>query len=103
MVHNYKITELEREISTGIVNKISFMVDSIHDEVGATYNGEVEVTGSIDTPGFIEFENLTQENVLSWVTSLVDTTLIEQENSASIANIISTPPPSTGIGFPWGD
>ena len=101
MVHNYRITDLEREISTGIINRISFIVDSLHEEVGERYNGEIEVTGSIDTPGFIEFENLTQENVLSWITSLVDTALIEQENSASIANMISTPPAINGTGFPW--
>ena len=63
MVHNYRITELEREISTGIINRISFIVDSLHEEVGERYNGEIEVTGSIDTPGFIEFENLTQEKI----------------------------------------
>ncbi len=41
MVHNYIITEIEREISSGIINKVSFMVDSHHEEVGERYNGEI--------------------------------------------------------------
>jgi len=104
MVHNYVITELEREISGGVVNKICFMVDSLHEEVGERYNGEIEITGSIGAAGFIEFESLTKENVLSWITSIVDTASIEQENSSSIAGMISATPPSTTTeGLPWDE
>jgi len=102
MVHNYIITEIEREISSGIINKVSFIIESHHEEIGERYNGEIEITGSIDAPDFIEFENVTKENVLNWITSRVDTTIIETENSASIANLTNLlSVPTTQTGLPW--
>ena len=47
--------------------------------------GDTELTGSVDDADFIAFEDLTEEIVLGWITSSIDTSIFETENSSSIA------------------
>ena len=64
--------------------------------------GDIELTGSVDDAGFIAFEDLTEEIVLGWATSSIDTSIFETENSASIAQqVIQRAAITTKSGTPW--
>ena len=64
--------------------------------------GDFTLTGSTTDEGFIPFENLTEETVLGWVSSNVDKTLIETQNSSSISELEIREETKTEIyGTPW--
>jgi hypothetical protein len=102
MNHVWKIYDLKRVIEGGIVTKITYACESSEDNSSTRRIGDIELTGSIDDDGFIAFEDLTEEIVLGWVTSSIDTSIFETENSASIAQqIIRKAAITTKNGTPW--
>ena len=102
MNHVWKIYDLKRVIADGIVTKITYACESSEDKSSTRKIGELEITGSIDGDGFIAFEDLTEEIILGWVTSSIDTSIFETENSASIAQqIIRKAAITTKNGTPW--
>jgi len=102
MNHNWKIYDLKRTTADGVVNTITYGCESEDSGYGTRKIGELIVTGSASDPGFIAYDNLTEANVLAWVTSSVDTTSIESENSASVASIIVAQAAITeSNGIPW--
>jgi len=48
------------------------------------------VTGSSTEPGFIPFEDLTQDIVLSWITGSFDIPVIQTELSSSLNKLLTT-------------
>jgi hypothetical protein len=66
--------------------------------------GYVEVTGSADGPNFIEYENLTSEEVIGWVKNSVDVSDIEATQISTVHAMIDDDiPPTTLSGMPWGN
>ena len=104
MEHNWKIYDLKRTLSSGVVTNVTYACES-------TYNGfehrkidEITISGSAEDAGFISFNSLLEENVLAWVTGSVNQNTIELENSSSLANtIIQAAAVSTGTGLPWDE
>tara|TARA_Y100000114_G_scaffold156044_1_gene181822 strand:+ start:1500 stop:1844 length:345 start_codon:yes stop_codon:yes gene_type:complete len=102
MNHNWKIYELRRTLSDGVVNEITFGCESELNSITARKIEDLEISGSAGDPGFIPFDNLTENDVLGWIYSTVDTSSIETLNSASIAQSISASAAITeGYGLPW--
>ena len=102
MNHIWKIYDLKRVIADGIVTKITYACESSKDNSSTRKIGDIELTGSIDDDGFIAFEDLTEEIVVGWVTSSIDTSIFETENSASIAQqVIRRAAITTKTGTPW--
>lgn len=102
MEHNWKIYNLKRTIAEGIVTKVTYGCESNHENTTTRKVGEFSVTGSVDDPGFIAFENLTQEDVLGWIDTNIDKAAIETANSSSIAEVIVRIASRTEItGMPW--
>jgi len=59
-------------------------------------------TGSSSDDDFVEFDDLTEGEVLGWVTGSIDTSLFETENSASIASrIVAQAAITERSGTPW--
>ena len=102
MQHNWKIYDLKRTISDGVVNLVSYACESEHSGYGTRKIGELTLSGSASDPGFIAYDSLTEANVLAWVTSSVDTSSFESENSASIAStIVAQAAITESNGKPW--
>ena len=73
-----------------------------HSGSGIRRIGDLEVSGSASDPDFIEYENLTEDIVLAWVTGSVNTSSIETENSSSVAEQVAAKAAiTTGTGTPW--
>lgn len=102
MNHNWKIYDLKRTTSDGVVNLVTYAVESQHSSYGTRVIKELTITGSASDSGFIPYNDLTEANVLAWVTSSVDTASLESENSSSIAaTIIAEAAITESNGKPW--
>lgn len=102
MNHNWKIYDLKRTTTNGVVKLVTYACESEDSGYGTRKIGELTITGSASDPGFIAYESLTEANVLAWVTSSVDTASFESENSASIAStIIAQAAITESNGTPW--
>jgi len=103
MDHIWKIYDLKRVIANGMVTQATYACESKEDNSSTRNIGDIELTtGSISDPGFVTYDNLTQDNVLGWITGSIDTASIETENSASIArNITQRLKITKKNGTPW--
>jgi len=103
MEHNWKIYDLKRVIADGMVIQATYACESKENQSSTRYIGDIELTtGSISDPDFVTYDDLTQDNVLGWVTGSIDTASIETENSASIArNIVQRSKITKRDGTPW--
>lgn len=102
MNHTWKIYDLKRTISDDVVTKITYACESELSGSEARKIGVLTVTGSASDPGFITYENLTEDITLGWVTGSVDTSYIETLCSASLAAQIMSLTAVTEIeGTPW--
>tara|TARA_R110002074_G_scaffold387312_2_gene569410 strand:- start:402 stop:716 length:315 start_codon:yes stop_codon:yes gene_type:complete len=102
MNHTWKIYDLKRVIADGVVTDVTYACESQLSGSSTRKIGELAVVGSADDAGFVVYEDLTQDIVLGWVTGSIDTTLIETENSASIAQQITARAAITKVnGKPW--
>lgn len=102
MTHNWKIYELKRTISDNVVTEITYACES---ELSGSTSREIDnlvVSGSASDPGFIPFNDLTQGDVLAWVTGSIDTSVFETSNSSSIAqHIVELAAVTEVTGTPW--
>ena len=102
MEHTWKIIDLKRTTSNGVVFKVIYTCNSIKDGISQRQTGELELTGSDDSEGFIQYDNLKESDVLGWVAAAVDQTAIETANSASIEETINYLNTKTEAeGLPW--
>jgi len=102
MIHTWKIYDLKRSISDGVVSKVTYACESALSGSSTREINDLEVEGSTSDVGFIEFENLNEGDVLAWVTSSIDTAPIETQNSSSIAKQIERQAARTHKnGTPW--
>lgn len=103
MNHNWKIYDLKYVIADGMVTKATYACESSEGNVSTRHIGDMHLTtGSASDSDFINYENLTEGDVLSWVTGSIDTAAIETENSASIAqNIVRQAAVTEKTGTPW--
>ena len=102
MNHTWKIYDLKRNITDGVVTKITYACESELSGSNTRKIGELTVVGSTGDADFVAYEDLTQEIVLGWVTGSVDTASIETLCSASIATQIMVSNAITeSNGTPW--
>jgi len=105
MEHIWKINDLSRTISDGVVTKVEF---GLFSSVGTDPKfetrkfGTIEITGSPSDPGFVAYDDLTEEIVLGWVNSNIDEAAWEVELSSSLAEQVSNySAPTQEEGLPW--
>ena len=102
MEHSWKIYDLKRTITDGVVNQVTWACESHYDNMDTRTTGELLVSGSASESGFIPYSDLTEDDVLGWVSSNINQSLIESQNSASIASyIVSTAAITEDTGLPW--
>jgi len=102
MTHNWKIYDLKRVTSNGLVTEVTYACESQQDFTATRKVGTLTLDGSPGEEGFIAFDNLTEEEVLGWVNSNIDEASIEVANSSSIATQIRNEALVTeSNGTPW--
>ena len=102
MTHTWKVYNLERTIIDGTVFKVTYACESEDNSIFDRKMGEIELIGSPQKPGFIPFEELTEEIVLGWLSGSIDNSIFETENSVSISEIASQHVLTTTVsGTPW--
>ena len=102
MTHSWKIYDLKRTISDGFVTDVTYACESEFSGSSTRQIGDLILSGSTSEPGFVPYEDLTEAEVLGWVSSNIDENAIEIENSASIALIIKQQAAITSSnGTPW--
>tara|TARA_R110002167_G_scaffold7781_4_gene36418 strand:+ start:1075 stop:1389 length:315 start_codon:yes stop_codon:yes gene_type:complete len=104
MEHIWKVYDLDRTISNGVVIDVTYACESSHDNFSTRIIGDFTMVGSPSESGFIPYEDLTEEEVLVWVSNNVNESAIETSNSASIALAISSSlAVTTENGVPWNN
>ena len=102
MNHNWKIYDLKRTTADGVVKLVTYACESEDSGYGTRKIGELTVTGSASDAGFIAYDNLTEANVIGWVTGSINVAGIQNENSSSIAsNIAAQAAVTESNGTPW--
>lgn len=102
MEHTWKIYDLKRNLADGVVTKVTYACESVHDKVRTRKIGEFDIIGNPSDDGFIAYDNLTEVEVLNWVNGNVDKSAIEAENATFINNRIAARAARTsGTGTPW--
>ena len=102
MEHNWIIDNLERNQNTGMVDKVFYSFQTIHNSPSVEINDEITLTtGSVSDSDFINYEDLNESKVLSWFTGSLDVDTLKTNNSASINQIIIDFDHPKAIGLPW--
>lgn len=65
----WKISGVTSDKATGLVVKAKYVFMASEENQRSLKSGEVSFTGDASSKSFIEFEKLTEEQVLSWVKS----------------------------------
>lgn len=101
----WKIANLTRDKTTGLVSEISYLV--LFESGGQTVHHfeTLAIQGSENDSGFIEFENLTEDLILSWVHNLLGVdriSEIEQKSKSLLEErILHNEQSATLEGIPW--
>tara|TARA_B110000977_G_C10967719_1_gene451099 strand:- start:181 stop:495 length:315 start_codon:yes stop_codon:yes gene_type:complete len=102
MTHTWKVYDLNRTISDGVVIDVTYACESSYDGFFTRTVGDFTMVGSPGEPGFIPYEDLTEDEVLVWVNNNVNEPAIETSNSSSIAFMVSESAAiTTENGIPW--
>ncbi len=95
MTITWKIDQLDRQTSDGLVTTAHYRVDAVDGEHSAGSYGSVGFERG-DT--FIAYESLTEAQVIAWVKNKLDVEAIEANLAAQIA---AKKAPVTAAGVPW--
>lgn len=102
MEHTFKITNLDRVIESGLVNKVKFRLETTHGIFSESFPSAYKLSGSTEASDFINYEDLTEEIVLGWITGSIPVASMKHYNSSSIALQESEyTAPTTELGTPW--
>ena len=93
------LPNLERDIKTGGVQTAHWRVSATDGEFSAASYGTCGFTFDPDSPDFVAFKDLTEEQVLQWVWA--DGVDKDATEAALQANIDAQKNPTTADGVPW--
>ena len=101
----WAINDMKRNASDNGVFEVFWTLWAAREEKYVTeVNGSIELTPDPTSDSFIPFENLTENDVLSWVKNNLEVSVIEQKVKDKLEKLH----PSTNIaptvqsGTPWG-
>jgi len=95
MTTTWKIAQLDRQTSDGLVTTAHYTVNAVDGEHTAGSYGTV---GFERGESFIAYESLTEAQVIAWVKDKLDVEAIEANLAAQIA---AQKNPTTATGVPW--
>ena len=94
---NFTISTLESNTDGGVVNVHWQVSKTSGDYVASTY-GTVAFTPDPTAAGYVEYNNLTENSVITWVQGALDTDALEASLDADLAEQAS---PTIIVGKPW--
>jgi len=95
----WKIEGLERTLPDGVVSTVHWRVNAQDGDYAASVYGSLGVQGSKKDKGFILFDKLTEENVISWVKENLENR--EEIENGLKSQIESQKEPKSASGLPW--
>ena len=102
MTHTWKIYDLKHIIDSGVVIDVTYACESKQGEFSNRNIGNLILTGTPETSGFIDYDSLTEADGLSWVSSNVDQQSIEDSLTVAINSQITAAAAVTEVnGKPW--
>ena len=90
MTHRYKIRKTKHDPSTGLITKIIFNLITTEGDDFKNAGKEFNLTGSPSDAGFIAFNDLTQSDLEGFIDTYLGKSVIESENSASLATYVES-------------
>lgn len=94
----WKISKLDRMASDGLVIKAHYVVCSSLDEFAICVSGFLNLNRS---DSFTPYENITEEEVISWVKSVLGTQGVESKEKELSDKINEAKSPQIVSGVPW--
>lgn len=94
---NYTISQLDRNTSGGVI-QVHWTVYKTSGEHTASAYGACTFTPDPTADGYVAYDSLTEENVITWVKANIDTAAIEGTLDAELAEKTS---PTVLSGTPW--
>jgi len=95
MTTTWKIEQLDRQTSDGLVTTAHWRVNAVDGDYSAGSYGTV---GFERGESFIAYESLTEAQVIAWVKDKLDVEAIEANLAAQIEYLKN---PTTATGMPW--
>jgi hypothetical protein len=95
MTTTWKIAQLDRQTSDGLVTTAHYTVNAVDGEHTAGAYGTV---GFERGESFIAYASLTEAQVIAWVKDKLDVEAIEASLTAQIESLKN---PTTATGTPW--
>jgi L-aminopeptidase/D-esterase-like protein len=97
MTITWKINNLERQTSDGLVTVVHFGATAVDGD----YSASIVNTQALERgDSFVNYDTLTEETVLGWLWTKVDKETVE---AALEAQIEAQKAPVTANGLPWGE
>jgi hypothetical protein len=98
MTITWKINNLERQTSDGLVTVVHWGASAVDGDVSAS----IVNTQALERDGdsFVSYDTLTEETVLGWLWTKVDKETVE---AALEAQIEAQKAPVSANGLPWGE
>jgi hypothetical protein len=101
MAINFIINKLERTLPDGGVYTIHWSAYKIVNNVRAGSYGSIGITPDPQSPDFIPYENITEENVIGWLNTALGEEKLAQMEEAYDAQIAERSNPTKAEGLPW--
>lgn len=89
MEYIWNIGNLTRNSTDGLVYDVEYSYETYMSGSSARKWGIVTVTGSASDPNFTQFDDLTQDIVLGWITGSFDIPTLQTELSSSVSKLVS--------------
>ena len=93
----WKIANLERETATGKVTTVHYTVDLTDGTYNAGAYGSISLDGDIN----VEFNDLTEDTVVSWVLDALGEEKVQEVRVALEAQLENQRAPKVATGLPW--
>lgn len=98
----WTVENMKRTTSEGLVVEVLYRVIAKEGGIIADHRGKVNLEGDLESPDFVPFEKLTEEQVLGWVKSEVDVPAKEADVQAILdAKAEKVAAKTTLSGLPW--
>lgn len=97
----WKITQLERDASTGGIMCAWYSVVVTVGDAWRAHSGLVALVPEVSEESHIPYENLTEEDVVSWVKASLGSTYVDSLISALEDDATTNRTPQTAFGLPW--
>lgn len=96
----WTIQNLTRDLSNGFVINVAWACTAQQDTASAFHGGTTTYLNNPDEPGFIPYDQLTEETVLGWVYDALGDQKAEIEAGLT-AKVEKQLNPTTANGLPW--